>query len=319
MIKTIGIVAGDAECYDTFRAAFDPVIEILFGIRQPAWTAKAPDLLSVCQSISQDQIDPDNQYGVQSRICLTRSIKAFRLPPGARYEERREIEKLMVGVCKSLLSPELQGEYLPLVGSKSYTGIGIPGDRNSDYESEPCFEQRLQEAGIIFEAPDSLQHQAAGITRDWPDARGVFVSTQPGLAVFINEEEHIRIVGTRNDASLQQLFTRVCALESALGVALDREGEGFDFNRLGSVASCPSNLGTGLSLKVLLKLPKLSKDIGGLKATAKELNLLCRCEDKLAGVWEFSLNRNFRLAEAELVETLRSGCKALVHKESKMD
>ena len=42
--------------------------------------------------------------------------------------------------------------------------------------------------------PESASLISAGIERDWPDARGVFVSKQRNAVVWCNAEDHLRII-----------------------------------------------------------------------------------------------------------------------------
>jgi len=182
--------------------------------------------------------------------------------------------------------------------------------------------ESLLEDGLFFVEPDSMQLVSAGICRDWPDARGVFVSAQPGLGVFVNEEEHLRIIATQPNADMCQVFRRLCAAEGSLGAALRAEGADFDCGRLGCVAACPSNVGTGLKATVQLQLARLGEDRKALKDAAAELNLAVRAIDKgtIGRIYEFS-SKVCQLtgSAADQVNSLVTGCAAIVQKEKDLE
>ena len=61
MIKTVGMVAGDEESYETFKELFDPVIDIRHG--GYAADAKHPTDLDVSK-LSSTPIDPSGKYEI---------------------------------------------------------------------------------------------------------------------------------------------------------------------------------------------------------------------------------------------------------------
>ena len=84
MIKTVGMVAGDDECYELFRELFDPVISARHNGYAP--DAKHPTDLDV-NKLSNTKIDPTGKYVITSRCRTGRSVKGFRLPPGTFLHE----------------------------------------------------------------------------------------------------------------------------------------------------------------------------------------------------------------------------------------
>lgn len=78
MIKTVGMVAGDEESYETFKLLFDPVIDQRHG-GYPA-DAKHPTDLD-CSKLSAEAIDPEGKYVISTRVRTGRSIRGIPLPP----------------------------------------------------------------------------------------------------------------------------------------------------------------------------------------------------------------------------------------------
>merc|ERR1712131_348121 len=93
MIKTCGIVAGDEESYELFKELFDPIISARHGGYAP--DAKHPTDLDV-NKLSDTEINPTGKYVLTSQCRTGRSVRGFRLPPTCSFEERREIEKVVV-------------------------------------------------------------------------------------------------------------------------------------------------------------------------------------------------------------------------------
>ena len=105
--------------------------------------------------LSATKIDPTGKYVLTSRCRTGRSVRGFRLPPCVSFEERRELEKVIV---KGLLSLEgdLKGDYFPLHGSRSYA------DKPEGMSLEK--EEELRSNGNLFQEPDSTLLLSSGIT-----------------------------------------------------------------------------------------------------------------------------------------------------------
>ena len=99
-----------------FQPFFDPVI----SARHNGYAADAvhPTDLDV-RKLSKTPVDPTGKYVLTSRCRTGRSVRGTRLPPCTTFQERREVERVVV---KSLLSMtgDLAGDYFPLAGSRSY-------------------------------------------------------------------------------------------------------------------------------------------------------------------------------------------------------
>merc|ERR1711915_711091 len=67
-------------------------------------------------NLSKTPIDPTGKYVLTTRCRTGRSVRGTRLPPCCSFEERRELERVIV---KGLLglTGELKGDYFPLHGS----------------------------------------------------------------------------------------------------------------------------------------------------------------------------------------------------------
>ncbi|CAE7215255.1 Ckb, partial [Symbiodinium sp. KB8] len=91
MIKTLGAVAGDADCYDTFQPFFDKLISSCFG--QAA--LERPHLGSPKRFIPAVAL-ADPSYVVSSHLRVSRNVQGLRFVPSMLRSERAEVERMLV-------------------------------------------------------------------------------------------------------------------------------------------------------------------------------------------------------------------------------
>ncbi len=83
--------------------------------------------------------------------------------------------------------------------------------------------------------------------------RGVAISADETISMMMNEEDHLRIQSLRSGLQLHDAFEQINAIDDRLEKDLD-----FAYsNRYGYLTACPTNLGTGLRVSVMLHLPAL--------------------------------------------------------------
>lgn len=105
-------------------------------------------------------------------------------------------------------------------------------------------------------------------------ARGVAVSENETVSIMVNEEDHLRIQVLRSGLQLEEAWEQISRLDDALESKLD-----FAFHpRFGYLTACPTNLGTGIRVSVMLHLPalKLTGEIEKVFRAAKDLKLAVR-------------------------------------------
>ncbi|ELK28638.1 Creatine kinase B-type [Myotis davidii] len=78
--------------------------------------------------------------------------------------------------------------------------------------------------------------------------------------VWINEEDHLRVISMQKGGNMKEVFTRFCnGLTQIEGLFKSKNYEFMWNPHLGYILTCPSNLGTGLRAGVHIKLPHLGK------------------------------------------------------------
>jgi protein arginine kinase len=88
---------------------------------------------------------------------------------------------------------------------------------------------------------------------EMPDGAGVFISPGQGLAVMVNEEDHLRIQSMRSGFNFRKAWEEADGIDSQIEEQLD-----YAFSdEYGYLTACPTNVGTGLRASAMLHLPGL--------------------------------------------------------------
>jgi len=241
-IMTVGATLGDEESYMTFKPFYDKIIAKRHNGFAPEDTHKA-DLRY--EELKDAKFNP--KYVRSSRVRTGRSIRGLCLPTFCTRAERREVERLFKTCC-GRLKDDLAGEYRALFDME-------------EKEIEDYIDQHL-----LYDKPVSPLLIASGMARDWPDGRGFFINKDKTLVVWVNEEDHSRIVSMQQGdqgtggCDMYAVFARFCKAINAIEAELKKDGYEYMFSdHLGYILTCPSNLGTGIRAGCHVRLPLLQK------------------------------------------------------------
>ncbi|HEY0007431.1 MAG TPA: protein arginine kinase [Tepidisphaeraceae bacterium] len=105
-------------------------------------------------------------------------------------------------------------------------------------------------------------------------ARGVAVGEEECVSIMVNEEDHLRIQVLRSGLQLEEAWEQINKVDDILESQVD-----FAFNpRFGYLTACPTNVGTGIRVSVMLHLPalKLTGEIEKVFRAAKDMKLAVR-------------------------------------------
>ncbi|XP_056327537.1 creatine kinase, testis isozyme-like [Danio aesculapii] len=162
------------------------------------------------------------------------------------------------------------------------------------------------------------------MARDWPDARGIWHNDSKTFLVWVNEEDHLRVISMQKGGKMQEVFTRFCIGLTKIEELFRNKGHAFMWNEhLGYVLTCPSNLGTGLRAGVHVKLPNLSK-YRQFEEILKRLRLQKRGTGgvdtaAVGGVFDISNADRLGFSEVELVQMVVDGVKLLIEMEKRLE
>ncbi len=293
--SSIGVYAGDEESYRLFAPLFDPIIEEYHGFKkdQKHISDMNPDHLDAANP------DPEGRYILSTRIRVGRNLHCFPLGTNIARRERSIAECMIFDALKSL-EGELAGEYYHLTGMSEEI-------RN-----------RLIKDHFLFKEGDRFL-EAAGLNRDWPEGRGIYHNDDKTFLVWVNEEDQLRIISMQPGGDIKKVFTRLAhavrSLEKRLVFAFDE--------RLGYIASCPTNLGTAMRASVHIKLPKLSRNIKALESITDRHHLQIRGvhgehSGSEGGIYDISNRRRLGITEVEAVQNMHDGVAELIATESSL-
>lgn len=299
-IMTVGAVAGDEETYEVFKELLDPIIDGRHGGFGPNDKHKT-DLDYT--KITGDAFDEN--YVISSRVRTGRSIKGIALPPHCTRAERRRVESVAVGALDRL-DGEFAGKYYPLA-------------KMTDEE-----QNQLIEDHFLFDKPVSPLLTCAGMARDWPDGRGIWHNDEKNFLVWVNEEDHLRVISMEKSGDIRKVFKRFCEGLTKVEALMKETGNEYMWNEhLGYVLTCPSNLGTGLRAGVHVKIPHVSSH-ARFGEILKNLRLQKRGTGgvdtaAVGGTFDISNADRLGFSEVALVQFLVDGVNLLIKMEKALE
>ncbi len=187
---------------------------------------------------------PMHDVVISSRIRLARNLAGMPFLSRCSEEQMREIEQRL---RQHILTAEIAKEMF-------YVDIAEAGELDR---------KLLTERHLI-----SRQHAEA------THPRGVAVSGSERIAIMVNEEDHLRIQVLRSGLQLSEAITEINRVDDLLE---DRCSFSFH-SRYGYLTACPTNVGTGLRLSVMLHLPalKMTGEIEKVFQASKDMRLAIR-------------------------------------------
>lgn len=187
---------------------------------------------------------PKSEVVISSRVRLARNLEGFAFMSKAGRAQRADLHRL----CRQRL-------------------LALPAEQPLFYvdfeQTDDIDRQLLVERHLI-----SKQH-AAG-----EGSRGVAVSINEAVSIMVNEEDHLRFQVLRSGLRLRECWQQAEALDH-----LAQEQFNYAYSeRLGYLTACPTNVGTGLRVSVMLHLPalKLTGEIEKIVRAAKDTHLAIR-------------------------------------------
>ena len=217
---------------------------------------------------------PESDIVISSRIRLARNLADFPFISRANAADRAEIERTLRDRILKVQSAEL--EYVDV---NKLAGI----DR-----------QFLVERQLI-----SREHAES------EGARGVAIDPNERVSLMINEEDHLRIQVMHSGLDLSGAWEQSNRIDDLVESQVT-----YAFNeRLGYLTACPTNVGTGMRVSVMLHLPALviTRQIDKLFRSLQKISLAARGlygegSQAMGDFYQISNQITLGRAEAELVK-----------------
>lgn len=225
---------------------------------------------------------PHSDIVISSRIRYARNLAGF--PFVSRSNRRQRFEVL--DRCKSqIISKRL---------SDNVFWVDLP-------ESPTLDRQLLVERHLI-----SRQHAIA--SDDIP--RAVAIDADETFAIMVNEEDHLRVQVLRSGMQLAEAYDQIDRIDDVLEEKLD-----FAYSRrFGYLTACPTNVGTGIRVSVMLHLPalKLTGEIEKVRRAARDMHLAVRGlfgegSEALGDLYQVSNQTTLGKSEQEILADFEHG------------
>lgn len=227
---------------------------------------------------------PDCEIVVSSRVRLARNLAGFEFKPCLSPERQKEILETLT---RTLLSLSLE---TPL--------FFIDID-----ESTPLERELLAERHLI-----SLPHARGS------GPRGVVIAEGECFTAMINEEDHLRMQVYAPGQQLKACYEKLNKIDDQLEKKIS-----YAFHsRFGYLTACPTNLGTGIRVSVMLHLPalKMTGQTEKFFNAARDCNLAVRGlfgegSEAVGDFYQLSNQVTLGISEAEVVDNF---CTAIIPK-----
>lgn len=294
----VGIYAADAHCYDDFALLFDPVLRAYHKIPDDKPIAHPkPDF-----NLEFKDLDPENKYVKSIRVRCARTFSKYPMNPTMTKDHYLEIQKLVTDTVKGF-EGDLAGEFLPLTGM------------------DKAVQQKLIDDHYLFKEGDPMLEHAEAL-HYWPEGRGIYLNNDKTFLMWVNEEDHLRVISMEKGGNLKNVVTRFRSALEKLNAACDFAVS----DKCGFLSFCPTNCGNGVRASVHIRLPQLLKD-----ANRKILDDICdKHHLQVRGIdgehseakdhtVDISNKRRLGYTEAQVIADMQEGVIEIIAAEKKLE
>lgn len=187
---------------------------------------------------------PLSDIVISSRIRLARNISGYQFLSRCPRDERLSLAR------------KISNTILELAIGRQTLYV--------DLDNAPELDRHL----LVERHLISRQHSTA------EGARGVAVADDETVSIMVNEEDHLRVQVLRSGLQLDEAWEQINQIDDRLESKLD-----YAYHpRFGYLTACPTNVGTGIRVSVMLHLPalKLTGEIEKVFRAAKDMKLAVR-------------------------------------------
>jgi protein arginine kinase len=234
---------------------------------------------------------PESDIVISSRLRLARNVAGFKFLYRASPDERSRINALL---CENI--------------------------RKADVADDMVYYD-LESANAIERSYLVERHLISRELADSHGPRSVAVGRDESLSIMVNEEDHLRIQVLQSGFRLREALQCMNEVDDKLSVLVD-----YAFSpQYGYLTACPTNVGTGIRVSVMLHLPALewTKQLRKVFKAVNKMNLAVRGlygEGTQASGDFYQVSNQVTLGktEEEIVGTVESVVKQIIRYERKV-
>ena len=234
---------------------------------------------------------PEADIVMSSRIRLARNLAQYPFLTRADESVRIEIERIL---RKSVVDLSLDGQ-ITYFDVNQLEGV----DRQFLVERQLISRELAESHG----------------------SRGVCFTEGENVSLMVNEEDHLRIQVLRSGFDLDSCWSEIDRIDDLL-----EERVTFAFNeQLGYLTACPTNVGTGIRVSVLMHLPALvlTKEIQKVFQALQKISLAVRGlygegSQAMGDFYQISNQITLGNSEEQLIRKLRDVVPSIISYERKV-
>lgn len=229
----------------------------------------------------------DSDVVISTRVRLARNIAGFNFENRCNKEEKQKILSKIEEITPSL----------------GY-GLNLLKLKDMDEISKMC----LVEENVI--SPEFVKGNN--------ENQAILLNNEENICIMINEEDHLRI----------QVFSEGMAITSLMNLAkeldqkLERQLPYTYSEKYGYLTACPTNVGTGVRISVMVHLPALNKT-GNLNKLLRIVNnfgmsvrgVYGEGSQSMGDMYQISNNQTLGITEEELVKSMQSITEKVIEQE----
>ena len=233
-------------------------------------------LNDLCKNTTEwfDGTGPDSDIVISSRIRLARNLAGYEFLSRLAPDRQAEV---LAKLKDAIMSSDIENDIF-------YVDV----ETSPDLQRQALVERHL------------ISHRHVRGT----GPRGAVISATESFTAMINEEDHLRVQIFKNGLQLRECWKEINAIDDAI----EKKVEYAFSPNLGYLTACPTNVGTGIRVSVMLHLPglKMTGEIEKFLNAAKDTDLAVRGlfgegTDAVGDFFQLSNQVSLGISEEELV------------------
>ncbi|CAH2096368.1 unnamed protein product [Euphydryas editha] len=265
-----GVSAPDYYVYEVFAEFLLPLIKDMHNMNihsdlpdHPTSDFIKNTLLSeLSKPLVEINIDPNDEFVLSGTMECSRNLDGFELPLNLKVGKLESVERIIT----TMLMREDFSKIIRKLSPESDHKSGTYYTMNEVLEKPSEISAILASAGLLIPLCDRDDIDDCNLLhgRHWPYARGVFVSDDKSVAIWINVHDHLRVlISTPFDSpgDIGLTFSKLSHIMTYLHNMLDFVWD----QKLGHLSSRPTFLGAGIRFSLIVNIPGLAKDSDNIK------------------------------------------------------
>ncbi|CAG9562034.1 unnamed protein product [Danaus chrysippus] len=265
-----GVTAPDYYVYEVFSEFLTPLIKDLHNMNVNSELPEHPisdfvkniQLKDVTEPLIEINVDPGEDFVLSGTMECSRNLDGFELPLNLKIGKLETIERIITTI---LMRPEFS-KIIEQFNPESDQKWGTYYTMNEVLEKPSEISATLAASGLLIPICDREEIDDSTHLHGlhWPYGRGVFLSDDKTVAVWINVHDHLRVLISRpldSPGEIGLTFSTLTRIMSYLHNNIDFVWD----HKLGHLSSRPTFLGAGIRFSLIVNFPGLAKDTDNMK------------------------------------------------------